>query len=482
MALTVSEPSPLCLKISADICCLKLGGTAKDSHFVPCKIGMKGLFFVFKKLIRIERMTNMLDAKLIRNEFDKVSEQLTIRGFSKEDLNRYVELDATRRELIRKSELLKEQRNTATQQIAELKRQKQDAKEQIASMKKIGDSIKKVDAELEKVEAEAFQLFAVFPNLPHESVPVGQDEEDNVEIRKWGTTTEFDFEPKAHWEIGEELGILDFQRGAKVAHSRFVYYKGLGARLERAVYNFMLDLHVDKHGYTEMIPPYLVNDKTMFGTGQFPKFKEDVFQLANEDLTLIPTSEVPLTNYYQDEILQEEELPIYFTALSPSFRSEAGSAGRDTRGLIRLHQFNKVEMVKFSTPESSYDELEKMTQNAEDVLKALNLPYRVIVLCTGDMGFAAAKTYDLEVWIPAQDTYREISSCSNTESFQARRAKIRYRNKEGKTDYVHTLNGSGLAVGRTVAAILENYQQADGSVKIPDVLVPYMNGLTEIRK
>ena len=424
----------------------------------------------------------MLDSKLIRNDFEKVAEQLTIRGFSKDELARYVEMDTNRRELIRKSELLKEQRNIATQEIAQLKRNKEDASEKIANMKQIGEEIKTVDVELEHVEEEVFQISAGFPNLPHESVPVGKDEEDNTEVRKWGAPTTFNFEPKPHWEIGEELGILDFQRGAKVAHSRFLYYKGLGARLERAVYNFMLDLHVEKHGYTEMIPPYLVNDKAMFGTGQFPKFKEDVFQLAHEDLTLIPTAEVPLTNYYQGEILKEEELPVYFTALSPSFRSEAGSAGRDTRGLIRLHQFNKVEMVKFSTPEHSYDELEKMTNNAEDVLKELNLPYRVIVLCTGDMGFAASKTYDLEVWIPAQETYREISSCSNTESFQARRAKIRYRNKEGKVDYLHTLNGSGLAVGRTVAAILENYQQEDGSVKIPEVLVPYMNGTTEIKK
>ena len=424
----------------------------------------------------------MLDSKLIRNDFEKVAEQLTIRGFSKNELARYVEMDNKRRELIRKSELLKEQRNVATQEIAQLKRNKEDASEKIANMKQIGEEIKTVDVELEHVEEEVFQISAGFPNLPHESVPVGKDEEDNTEVRKWGAPTTFNFEPKPHWEIGEELGILDFQRGAKVAHSRFLYYKGLGARLERAVYNFMLDLHVEKHGYTEMIPPYLVNDKAMFGTGQFPKFKEDVFQLAHEDLTLIPTAEVPLTNYYQGEILKEEELPVYFTALSPSFRSEAGSAGRDTRGLIRLHQFNKVEMVKFSTPEHSYDELEKMTNNAEDVLKELNLPYRVIILCTGDMGFAASKTYDLEVWIPAQETYREISSCSNTESFQARRAKIRYRNKEGKVDYLHTLNGSGLAVGRTVAAILENYQQEDGSVKIPEVLVPYMNGTTEIKK
>lgn len=437
--------------------------------------------FVYKKIEMKGRM-HMLDTKLIRNEFDKTAKLLEVRGSSREDLNRYVELDDQRRKLIRESELLKKERNTVSEQIAQLKRNKENAEDSIQRMQAVGAEIKQLDSELEKTEEDIYQLAARFPNLPHESVPEGQDEDGNVEIRKWGEPSTFDFEPKPHWEIGEDLGILDFQRGAKVAHSRFLYYKGLGARLERAVYNFMLDLHVDKHGYTEMIPPYMVNDKAMFGTGQFPKFKEDVFELADEDLTLIPTAEVPLTNYYQDEILKEDELPIYFTALSPSFRSEAGSAGRDTRGLIRLHQFNKVEMVKFSTPESSYEELEKMTDNAEDVLKALNLPYRVIVLCTGDMGFAAAKTYDLEVWIPAQETYREISSCSNTEAFQARRAKIRYRNKEGKVDFLHTLNGSGLAVGRTVAAILENYQQEDGSVKVPEALIPYMNGLDVISK
>ena len=349
-------------------------------------------------------------------------------------------------------------------------------------MQDVGHEIKAVDTDLNEVTKELDAIAAGFPNLPHETVPVGADEEDNEEVRRWGEPVKFDFEPKPHWEIGEDLDILDFHRGAKVATSRFLYYKGLGARLERAVYNFMLDLQVDENGYTEMIPPYLVNDRALFGTGQFPKFKEDVFQLEDENLTLIPTAEVPLTNYYQDEILKEADLPIYMTALSPSFRSEAGSAGRDTRGLIRLHQFNKVEMVKFSTPEDSYEELEKMTKNAEDILKKLNLPYRVLTLSTGDMGFSAAKTYDLEVWIPAQETYREISSCSNTEAFQARRAKIRYRDKDGKVNYLHTLNGSGLAVGRTVAAILENYQQEDGSVKIPEALVPYMNGITEIRK
>ena len=338
-----------------------------------------------------------------------------------------------------------------------------------------------MDTEIAEVDEKLKQIATTLPNLPHDSVPVGSDEEDNVEIRRWSEPRTFAFEPKPHWEIAENLDILDFERGAKVAGSRFVYYKGLGARLERAVYNFMLDQHIYEHGYTEMITPYIVNSKAMFGTEQFPKFKEDVFQLENTDLTLIPTAEVPLTNYYNDEILDGADLPVYFTALSPAFRSEAGSAGRDTRGLIRLHQFNKVEMVKFSDAEHSYEELEKMTADAEDILKKLHLPYRVMALSTGDMGFSAAKTYDLEVWIPAQDTYREISSCSNCEDFQARRAMIRYRDNDGKIHYAHTLNGSGLAVGRTVAAILENYQNEDGSVTVPEALVPYMGNLKVIK-
>lgn len=424
----------------------------------------------------------MLDNKELRTNFDVVAKKLAVRGVKEEDLNRYVDLDSKRRELIVETEKAKSYRNEVSDAIASLKRNKENADEKILEMRELGGKIKTLDQELASIEEEIEHIATRLPNLPHDSVPEGTDEEENVEVRKWGEPQTFDFEPKPHWEIGEELGILDFERGAKVSGSRFLYYKGLGARLERAVYNFMLDMHIYDHGYTEMMTPYMVNSKAMFGTGQFPKFKEDVFQMEDSDLTLIPTAEVPLTNYYQDEIIDEKELPIYFTALSPSFRSEAGSAGRDTRGLIRLHQFNKVEMVKFSKPEESYEELEKMTANAEDVLKKLNLPYRVLALCTGDMGFSAAKTYDLEVWIPAQDTYREISSCSNTEAFQARRAKIRYRNEEtGKLEYVHTLNGSGLAVGRTVAAILETYQQADGSVKVPEALVSYMGGVTEIR-
>ncbi|OJF97077.1 serine--tRNA ligase [Alkalibacterium sp. 20] len=425
----------------------------------------------------------MLDIKRIRNDFEATKERLGTRGVAAEELDHLKALDENRRELIQKSEHLKKHRNEVSADIAEKKRNKEDAQDAIAAMKKVGAEIKAIDADLELLEEQVNAVAAGLPNLPHPSIPVGADEESNIEVRKWGKPTEFDFEPQPHWDLGTSLGILDFERGAKVARSRFLFYRGLGARLERALYNFMLDLHITEHDYEEIIPPYLANDDALYGTGQFPKFKEDVFQIKNQPLTLIPTAEVPLTNFYQNEILEEKDLPKYFTALSPSFRSEAGSAGRDTRGLIRLHQFNKVEMVKFAKPEDSYDELEKMTNNAEDILQKLGLPYRVILLSTGDTGFAAAKTYDLEVWIPAQNTYREISSCSNTEDFQARRAMIRYRKEsDGKVDYLHTLNGSGLAVGRTVAALMENYQQKDGSIKIPEVLVPYMGGVKEIRR
>ncbi|MCH4168864.1 MAG: serine--tRNA ligase [Streptococcaceae bacterium] len=421
----------------------------------------------------------MLDIKQIRQNFDFVAEKLATRGVKAETISELKDLDKKRRAILVKSETLKQERNTVSEEIAVAKRQKEDATDKIKAMQDVAKEIKAIDSQLAEVDEQLSYLASVLPNLPHEDVPIGKDEADNVEVRRVGQIPEFDFEPKPHWEIGEALGILDFERGAKVTGSRFLFYKGLGARLERAIYNFMLDEH-GKEGYTEMITPYMVNSDSMYGTGQFPKFKEDVFQLENSDYTLIPTAEVPLTNYYRGEILDNQALPIYFTALSPSFRSEAGSAGRDTRGLIRLHQFHKVEMVKFTTKETSYDELEKMTQNAENILDKLGLAYRIVALSTGDMGFSAAKTYDLEVWIPAQNTYREISSCSNTEDFQARRAGIRYRNADGKTEYVHTLNGSGLAVGRTVAAILENYQNADGSVTIPDALVPYMGGVTRI--
>lgn len=423
----------------------------------------------------------MLDIKMIRQNTDEIKERLATRGVKAEKIDALLEKDKRRRELLVETEGLKQKRNEVSAEIANAKRNKQDATDAIKEMREVGAKIKSLDEELEEVEATVKDMASRLPNLPNPTIPVGPDESANVELRKVGTPREFDFEPKAHWDIGEDLGILDFDRGAKVSGARFVYYKGLGARLERAVYNFMLDEHA-KEGYTEMLPPYIVNAQTMYGTGQFPKFKEDVYQVNGEDMTLIPTAEVPLTNYYRDEVIPTEKLPVYFTALTPCFRSEAGSAGRDTRGLIRMHQFNKVEMVKFSKPENSYDELEKMTQNAGNIMEKLGLPYHVITLSTGDMGFSAAMTHDLEVWMPAQNKYREISSCSNCEDFQARRAHIQYRDENGKLNFVHTLNGSGLAVGRTVAAILENYQNEDGSVTVPKALRPYLGGLEKITK
>lgn len=422
----------------------------------------------------------MLDLKRIRTDFETVANKLATRGVDTALLVELKELDEKRRDLLVKTETLKADRNTASAAIATAKRNKEDASEQISAMQALGADIKAIDAELATIDEKVTAIITTLPNTPHDSVPVGADEEENVEVRRWGTPRQFTFEPKAHWDLGEDLDILDWERGAKVTGARFLFYKKLGAKLERALYNFMLDEH-GKEGYEEIITPYMVNHDSMFGTGQYPKFKEDTFELDETNFVLIPTAEVPLTNFYRDEILDVKDLPIYFTAMSPSFRSEAGSAGRDTRGLIRLHQFHKVEMVKFATPEQSYDELEKMTANAENILQKLNLPYRVLALCTGDMGFSAAKTYDLEVWIPAQNAYREISSCSNTEDFQARRAQIRYRDEDGKVKLLHTLNGSGLAVGRTVAAILENYQNEDGSVTIPEVLRPYMGGVDVIR-
>ena len=423
----------------------------------------------------------MLELKRIRTDFETVSDKLATRGVSKDTLEELKALDQKRRDLLVTSEEAKAKRNTASAAIAQAKRNKEDASQQIAAMQELSATIKGIDKELAELDEAVQSIITTLPNIPAKDVPVGADEDENVEVRRWGTPRSFDFDVKAHWDLGEDLGILDWERGAKVTGSRFLFYKGLGARLERALYNFMLDEHA-KEGYTEVIPPYMVNHDSMFGTGQYPKFKEDTFELADSDYVLIPTAEVPLTNYYRGEIIDGQDLPIYFTAMSPSFRSEAGSAGRDTRGLIRLHQFHKVEMVKFAKPEESYDELEKMVANAENILQKLELPYRVITLCTGDMGFSAAKTYDLEVWIPAQNTYREISSCSNTEDFQARRAQIRYRDEaDGKVKLLHTLNGSGLAVGRTVAAILENYQIEDGSVTIPEVLRPYMGGVEVIK-
>ena len=422
----------------------------------------------------------MLDIKRIRADFDAVAAKLAHRGVATQTLNQIKDLDQKRRQILVTVEELKAKRNTVSAEIAQAKRNKETADDKIAAMQTLSADIKALDAELAEIDDQLAAIITVLPNTPHDSVPIGADENDNVEVRRWGSPRVFDFEPKAHWDLGEDLKILDWERGAKVTGARFLFYKNLGARLERALYNFMLDEHLAE-GYQEVIPPYIVNHDSMFGTGQYPKFKEDTFELADTNFVLIPTAEVPLTNYYRDEILDGKDLPINFTAMSPSFRSEAGSAGRDTRGLIRLHQFHKVEMVKFAKAEQSYEELEKMTANAENILQKLGLPYRVLALCTGDMGFSAAKTYDLEVWIPAQNAYREISSCSNTEDFQARRAQIRYRDEaDGKVKLAHTLNGSGLAVGRTVAAILENYQNEDGSVTIPEVLRPYMGGLDVI--
>lgn len=417
----------------------------------------------------------MLDLKFLRANFTEVKEKLKHRGEDLTDFARFEELDTKRRELIAKAEELKNKRNEVSQQIAVLKREKKDADHLIAEMREVGDHIKALDDELREVEEALEMLLLSIPNIPHESVPIGETENDNVEIRKWGEPRTFSFEPKPHWDIADQLGILDFERAAKVTGSRFVFYKGLGARLERALINFMLDLHVEEHGYVEVLPPYLVNRASMTGTGQLPKFEEDAFRVESEDYFLIPTAEVPVTNLHRDEILSAEQLPLNYVAYSACFRSEAGSAGRDTRGLIRQHQFNKVELVKFVKPEDSYEELEKLTSHAEKVLQLLELPYRVMSMCTGDLGFTAAKKYDIEVWLPSYGTYREISSCSNFEAFQARRANIRFRrDPKAKPEHVHTLNGSGLAIGRTVAAILENYQQEDGTVIIPKVLRPYM--------
>ncbi|EFR92612.1 seryl-tRNA synthetase [Listeria innocua FSL J1-023] len=424
---------------------------------------------------------SMLDVKLLRNNFEEVKQKLQNRGEDLGEFEKFGELDKRRRTLIVETEALKSQRNEVSQEIAKLKREKQDADAKIEEMRVVGDRIKTLDIELREIDEKLDTILMSIPNIPHESTPVGESEDDNVEIRKWGEVREFDFEPKAHWDLGTDLDILDFENAAKVTGSRFVFYKKLGARLERALINFMMDLHSNEHGYEEMLPPYMVNRASMTGTGQLPKFEEDAFLIEAEDYFLIPTAEVPVTNYHREDILKAEDLPRKYTAFSACFRSEAGSAGRDTRGLIRQHQFNKVELVQFVKPEDSYVALEKLTGNAEEVLRRLELPYRVLSMCTADLGFTAAKKYDLEVWIPSYDSYREISSCSNFESFQARRANIRFRREPGsKPEYVHTLNGSGLALGRTVAAILENYQEADGSVRIPKVLQGYMGGIEKI--
>ncbi len=423
----------------------------------------------------------MLDVKILRSDLAKVEQALTNRGASLELVAGFTELDVKRREMIGETEQLKNRRNTVSAEVAKLKKAGEDAESLILEMREVGDRIKAIDEELREMDVAVEQLLLSIPNIPHESVPVGASEEENVELRRIGDLPAFDFEPKAHYDIAAELGILDFERAGKVTGSRFTFYRGLGARLERALISFMMDLHSDQHGYEEILPPYIVNRDSLIGTGQLPKFEEDLFKLKDTEYYLIPTAEVPVTNIHRDEILDAEALPKNFVAYSACFRSEAGAAGRDTRGLIRQHQFNKVELVKFVKPEDSYDELEKLTTEAEKVLQLLGLPYRVLTLCTGDMGFTSAKTYDIEVWIPSANTYREISSCSNFEDFQARRAAIRFRREpKSKPEFVHTLNGSGLAVGRTVAALLENYQQADGSVVIPEALRPYMGGVSVI--
>ncbi|WP_037285925.1 serine--tRNA ligase [Saccharibacillus sacchari] len=423
----------------------------------------------------------MLDVKILRNDYDRVKQALANRGKSEDLIANFPSLDGARREKLQEVEILKNRRNTVSGEVAKLKKNRENADDLIAEMRQVSDRIKELDEEVRGLETEIDAVTMAIPNIPNDAVPVGASEDDNVEIRRVGEPREFDFTPKAHWETAQNLGILDFEAAAKVTGSRFTFYKGLGARLERALINFMMDLHSEEHGYEEMLPPYIVNQDSLYGTGQLPKFEEDLFKLKDTEYYLIPTAEVPVTNYHRDEILEADVLPKKYIAYSACFRSEAGSAGRDTRGLIRQHQFNKVEMIKIVHPDHSYDELEQMTANAERVLELLGLPYRVIVLCTADMGFTAAKTYDLEVWLPESGMYREISSCSNVEDFQARRAGIRFRREtKGKPEFVHTLNGSGLAVGRTVAAILENYQQEDGSVVIPEVLQPYMRGVKVI--
>jgi len=430
----------------------------------------------------------MLDIKVIRENLDWAKDKLSRRGIKPEELDELVKIDADRREGLNRSEQLKAERNKVSKEIAEKKRNKEDATPAIEKMREVGQEIKELDEKVADLTEKQNYILLRLPNFPDDSDPIGPDESCNEEVRKWHEPTKLSFKPKAHWELGTDLDILDWDRGAKVSGARFVYYKGAGALLERAVFNFFLDENT-KEGYTEVIPPYLVNDESMQGTGQFPKFREDVYTIVDNDdpdkpldLTLIPTAEVPLVNYFRDEIIHEDRLPISVTALSPAFRSEAGSAGRDTRGLIRMHEFRKVEMVKICKPEESWNELDKLTKNAEHLLQKLNLPYHVVALSTGDASFTSAKTYDLEVWMPAQDKYREISSCSNCTDFQARRAQIRYRDEDGKLHLAHTLNGSGLAVGRTVAAILENYQNEDGTVTVPEALVPYMNGKTKITK
>jgi seryl-tRNA synthetase len=426
----------------------------------------------------------MLDLKLVREKTEQVKAALRRRGMDI-DLSEFLALDARRRSAQQEIETLRKKRNEASEEIGRLKKAGQASDDKVAEMRAVGDTVAALEASMREAEEAQRNILLTIPNLPHASVPDGRDENDNKEVRRWspeGTEPpKIAFEPKPHWDLAEYLDIIDFDRAAKITGARFALYKGMGARLERALINFMLDLHTTEHGYLEVLPPFMVNRASMITTGNLPKFEEDLFKVENGAYYLIPTAEVPVTNVFRDEVLAEENLPVLYTAYTPCFRREAGSYGKDTRGLIRQHQFNKVELVKFTTPESSYDEHEKLTRDAEEVLKRLGLPYRVIALCTGDMGFSAAKTYDIEVWLPSQKRYREISSCSNFEDFQARRGNIRYRPKgEKKTEFVHTLNGSGLAVGRTVVGILENFQQSDGTIVIPEALRPYMGGAERI--
>ena len=422
----------------------------------------------------------MLDVKLLREDLTSVRERLATRG-TEVDWDEFVHLDQQRRDALARIEKLKERKNRLSGEIGKVKKSGGDATALMREVEEVSEAIRKGEEPLSEIEARFEKFMLTIPNLPEPSVPMGRSAAENREVRRWGDPAQFDFPAKNHWEIGEQLGILDFTRAAKIAGARFALYRDAGARLERALINFMLDLHTCEHGYTEVLPPFLVNRDAMTGTGQLPKFEEDLFRIAEPDFFLIPTAEVPVTNIHREEMLEREQLPIRYVAYTPCFRREAGSYGQDVRGLIRQHQFNKVELVKFTEPEKSYDELEKLVADAESVLQQLRLPYRVVELCTGDLGFAAAKTYDLEAWLPGQAAYREISSCSNFEEFQARRAQIRYRKEtRSKPIFVHTLNGSGLAVGRTLVAVLENYQQKDGSVVVPEVLRSYMGGLDRI--
>ncbi|TWI66060.1 seryl-tRNA synthetase [Desulfobotulus alkaliphilus] len=424
----------------------------------------------------------MLEIKFLRQNLSEIHAGLAKRG-AESTLDSFSETEKKRREILARLETLRHERNAASEEIARMKKNKEDAEDKILAMRQTSADIKDLEKSLGELDEQLQAILMAIPNVPHPSVPEGKDDSENRLEKSWGTPKNFEFLPKAHWELGENLGILDFERAARITGARFALYLGAGSRLERALINFMLDIHTEEHGYTETIPPFLVNRKAMTGTGQLPKFESDLFHLDGPDYFLIPTAEVPVTNMHSDEILSEEDLPLYYTAYTPCFRSEAGSYGKDTRGLIRLHQFNKVELVKFSLPETSWDELESLLKQAETILQRLELPYRVVTLCAGDLGFSSAKTYDIEVWMPGQDAYREISSCSNFEDYQARRANIRFKRKGKKgTELVHTLNGSGLAVGRTFAAILENYQNPDGSIRIPEALQPYMGGMKLIEK